>query len=274
MNIYFLGPLGSYSGVVARKMFRLKKYKLVPVNEFQDVVERTKKDGIGILGIENSITSSVHECVDYMFAADFYIIGEVMMNVDLYLGAKTNSNLSEINQVFSHPQALLQCSTFIDRHGFQINKTTSTATAINHVVDSNDLKSAAIGDAESLKKSGLEILAKNIGNCQNNMTRWIIISKNKKSLEQPINKTTYIFKVLHESGSLVKVLTAIASAGGNMTKIESRPVAGSDWEYEFWVEVEVENRKLIALDKAINENTLNFRKIGAYKKGKLYTNNI
>jgi len=274
MNIYYLGPKGSYSEVAAKKIFSKKDYKLISVDEFIDVVEKTKADGIGILGIENSITSSVHTSVDYMFASKINIIGEVMMNIDLYLGAKKNVKLREIKRVLSHPQALLQCSSFIDEHSFQKNKTSSTAAAITQVLDSNDLKSAAIGDAESLKKSGLEILAKNIGNWQKNMTRWIIISKDKKSLERPINKTTYIFKVLHESGSLVKVLTAIASAGGNMTKIESRPVAGSDWEYEFWVEVEVENRKLIALDKAINENTLNFRKIGAYKKGKLYTNNI
>ena len=271
MNIFYLGPAGSYSEIIAKKMFSSADNFLVPVQTFIEIVEWVEQGGMGLLGIENSISSSVHESVDAVFQSQVYIVGEGLMNIDLFLGGSENSTIKNITNVYSHPQALAQCSEFIKNHRLTTHKTSSTASAVDEVEKSQDSSKGAIGGISSIKEKGMKIIAKNIGNTNHNMTRWVIISRSPVSLYKPINKVTYAFCVKHETGSLVRVLQSIADAKGNMTKIESRPVPGSNWEYEFWVDVEIPDDTLDIIDVAISENTLTHRRIGAYKKGILYT---
>ncbi len=271
MNIYYLGPSGSYSEIVAKKIFTAGEHVLVPVHEFIDVVTNVEEDGMGILGIENSTSSSVHESVDSIFHSDVHIIGEVSMNIELHLGGIKGASFTDITDVYSHTQALAQCSIFIKENKLKAHKESSTASAIEEVLALNDISKAAIGGKKSIEEKGMEVVAQHIGNTENNMTRWVIISRNPESLLQPINKVTYAFLVKHEPGSLVRALQAIANSKGNMTKIESRPVPGSDWEYEFWVDVEIPEGSLDNIDSAIAQSTLTHRAIGAYQKGTLYT---
>jgi len=271
MNIYYLGPVGSYSEIIARKIFATDEYALVPVGGFAEVVENVRQDGMGILGIENSTSSSVHESVDVLFQSDVYIIGEVSMNIELHLGGIKGTSFTDIIDVYSHTQALAQCSILIKEHKLKAHKESSTASAIDEVLARNDSSKAAIGGKKSIEEKNMEVVAENIGNTENNMRRWVIISRNPESLLQPINKVTYAFHVKHEPGSLVRALQAIANAKGNMTKIESRPVPGSDWEYEFWVDVEIPEGSLDIIIAAIAQSTLTHRRIGAYQKGTLYT---
>ena len=271
MNIYYLGPPGSYSNIVAKKIFTTSGHALVPVDAFIDVAQQVEQDGMGILGIENSTSSSVHESVDHIFHSDVHIIGEVSMNIELHLGGIKDASFTDITDVYSHTQALAQCSIFIKENNLKIHQTSSTASAIDEVLTFNDIAKAAIGGKKSMKEKNMEVVAEHIGNTENNMTRWVIISRNPESLLQPINKVTYAFLVKHEPGSLVRALQAIANVKGNMTKIESRPVPGSDWEYEFWVDVEIPEGSLDIINNAIAQSTLTHRRIGAYQKGTLYT---
>jgi len=271
MNMYYLGPPGSYSEIIAKKMFATDKYTLIPVDGFDDIVERVCHDGRGILGIENSISSSVHESIDALFQSEVYIIAEASMKIKLYLGGMEHASLTHITDVFSHSQALAQCSTFIKKNNLKIHKTSSTAAAIDKVLSAHDVSYGAIGGNSSIKEKGLSIIAENIGNSKHNMTRWVIISQNPKPLFPSINKATYLFRIKHKPGSLVAVLKSIADVKGNMTKIESRPVPGSDWEYAFWIDVEIPKGSLHAIDTAIAKESLTYRRIGAYQKGRLYT---
>ncbi|MDA1316396.1 MAG: hypothetical protein O3B87_00050 [bacterium] len=271
MNIYYLGPVGSYSEIVAKKIFTTTEHKLIPLSGFDEVVERVQVEGMGILGIENSISSSVHESVDVLFKSDVHIIGEASMNIELHLGGLKDASISDVRDVYSHSQALAQCSIFIKKNNLTPHSTSSTASAIDDVVSLHDFSKAAIGGKKTIEEKGLSIISNHIGNTKNNMTRWVIISKNSESLLQPINKVTYAFCVKHEPGSLVPVLQSISNAQGNMTKIESRPVPGSDWEYEFWVDVEIPEGSLEVIDASIAKESLTHRRLGAYQKGALYT---
>jgi prephenate dehydratase len=271
MNIYYLGPVGSYSEIVAKKIFTTEEHILVPTDGFADVVEHVREDGMGILGIENSISSSVHESVDALFQSDIYIIGEVSMNIELHLGGMKDASFTDITDVYSHTQALAQCSLFIKENNLTIYNSSSTAAAIDEVLRLHDTSKAAIGGKASIEEKGLTIVAEHIENTNHNMTRWVIISKNPESLLHPINKVTYAFRVKHEPGSLVAVLKSIADAKGNMTKIESRPVPGSDWEYEFWVDVDIAEGSLETIETSLAFESLTHRRIGAYQKGALYT---
>ena len=129
---------------------------------------------------------------------------------------------------------------------------------------------AAIGSSYLVDATKLKILRRNIGNKSNNHTRFTIISKKGKDHELG-NKVTVIFRAKHKKGSLAKILTSIAKAGGNLTKIGSRPIAGSDWEYEFLVDIEIEGNNYREVLESIKSTTVNHRVIGRYDKGGVYS---
>ena len=148
-----------------------------------------------------------------------------------------------------------------------MQSTSESAQFIKHIKDTT---CAAIGSSWLAQKENLHILKSDISNASHNMTRWVFIAKpGAKSLHSTIDKLTYIFKVKHEPGSLVAALKEIAKHQGNLTKIESRPLPGSHWEYGFWIDVEIPNGTFNTFDAMMKTQTLECRLIGSYKRGKL-----
>lgn len=271
MKIFYLGPKGSYSYWLLQKA--RQKDVLLPLPTFVHVADAVMRDedSIGLLGIENSISSSVHESVDIIFHNDLYIVGEACMDIQLHLIGTKKSSLSDIQEVFSYPQAIAQCSSFIKKHDLKTHETPSTAAAVHEIDTLQDDTKAAIAGRGSLPDTDLQILRENIANTSHNMTRWVFVSKKPFSIDEPTDKMTVIFKVRHEPGSLVRVLNAIASERGNMSKIESRPVPGSNWEYLFWIDIEIPPRKEKVFKELLEREALSYRIVGVYKKGKTYT---
>ena len=271
MNIYYLGPKGSYSYSLLQQMY--PNEHLEPQPTFAHIVEAVLNDdtSIGLLGIENSISSSVHESIDLLFRNDLYIVGEACMDIQLHLIGPKNANLSNVKEVLSYPQAIAQSSDFIEKHGIVTHEAPSTAAAVREVDTLQDISKAAIAGRGSLADTDLQILQRNIANTSHNMTRWVLVSKKPIKLGEKQNKITVIFKVKHEPGSLVKVLQAIADEKGNMSKIESRPVPGSNWEYLFWIDVEIPEETVDVFQKRLEKETLSFRMVGAYEKGYTYS---
>ncbi len=271
MNIYYLGPAGSYSHVLIQNLFPDVRH--IPCRSFSEVVESVEKDteSLGLLGIENSTSSSVHESIDLLFAHELHIVAEAYMNIALHLIGVKNSSSSDIRTVYSHPQALAQCSRFISDHALKSIESLSTTAAVREVSTLQNQEIAAIAGRGAIAGSDLQILSKNIGNVSHNITRWVVVSRKQNSISDAhLNKLTVIFKVKHEPGSLVHVLQSIADHQGNLTKIESRPVAGSNWEYEFWVDIEVPDGKAGSIEKCLKDETLSYRMVGVYQKGHTY----
>ena len=270
MKIYYLGPKGSYSYSLLQKMY--PNGVAEPKPTFAHIVDAVLEDesSIGLLGIENSISSSVHESIDLLFQNNLYIVGEACMNIKLHLIGPKDAEFSDVKEVFSYPQAIAQCSHFIENHSITPHETPSTAAAVREVDTLQDKTKAAIAGRGSLADTDLKILKEDIANTSHNMTRWVLVSKKPMKYGQNQNKMTVIFKVKHEPGSLVKVLQAIADECGNMTKIESRPVPGLNWEYLFWIDVEIPERTVDVFQKRLKQETLSYRTVGIYEQGKTY----
>ncbi|MBP9691469.1 hypothetical protein KBD81_05325 [Candidatus Woesebacteria bacterium] len=271
MNIYYLGPAGSYSHTLITRMYPSAKH--IPCRSFSHIVENIEKDtvSLGLLGIENSTSSSVHESIDLLFARDLHIVEEAFMNIRLHLIGVTDAKVSDIHTVYSHPQALAQCSRYITDHSLQTVESLSTTAAVREVNTLQNPQIAAIAGRGAIAGSNLRILEEHIGNVSHNITRWVVISRTQNTISNPeLNKLSVIFKVKHEPGSLVHVLQSIADHDGNLSKIESRPVAGSNWEYEFWVDIEVPEGRAALVVERLKQETLKCRIVGVYKKGQTY----
>ena len=175
------------------------------------------------------------------------------------------SELSQIKTVYSHTQGLLQCTNYLSRKPWKQCSVANTAVAAVKVIEEGDKTQAAIASELAAELYGLQILAKDIVNNDNNTTRFIILSKQKIFVEKAEN-ISIRFSLPDESGTLYNILSHINLNGINMTSIESRPLTGRKWEYAFFVTMEgslLDSRTRHAL-QGICEDAMDFRLIGTY----------
>jgi len=271
-HFYFLGPRNSYSHIAAKQL-PLRDVTLVACKNFAEVVEKVvgEKESIGLLPIENSITSDIYENIDALFKnKNLSIIGEVFLQIHLYLIGLEEANISDINIVYSHPRALAQCTYFIQARNLKMHEVSSTSYGKDEMIERSQKNIGVIGSKELVETGKTKILAKDIGNDKLNMTRFVCISQNTSSPNKVKNKMSIIFKVPHKPGSLAIILKKLADFNLNLTKIESRPIPGTNWEYYFWVDVEKENLNMEILKKTLQESTSEYRILGVYKKGDVF----
>lgn len=267
MKVYFLGPVNSYSHLAAK--YVLAQEELIPMDSFGQIVEKilTDEHAIGVLPIENSITSDIHENIDTLFRNNYVsIIAEIYIKIVLHLIGLEGATKEQITEVYSHPRALAQCTNFIKSNMLITHETSSTSKAKDIIVEKNQKNLAAIGNKLLEEKGGTKILQENIGNDAINMTRFVFVSQ-QQTIQNTKNKTSIIFKVPHIPGSLAKILTKLAEVNLNLTKIESRPIPGTSWEYYFWVDVEKQNLDMEKVKQILENETTEYRILGTYKKG-------
>lgn len=270
MKIYFLGPENSYSHLAAKHV--LPNEQLIPLETFEEIVEKILEDknAIGVLPIENSITSDIHENIDALFRnKNLSIIAEVYIKIALHIIGLENATIQNITDVYSHPRALAQCTNFIKKHNLVIHDTSSTSKAKDVIVQKNQKNLAAIGNSLLEEKGKTKILEKNIGDDEINMTRFAFLSQ-KQAIQTIKNKTSVIFKVPHIPGSLAKILTNLAKIDLNLTKIESRPIPGTSWEYYFWVDVKKQNLDMEKVTQILKVETQEYRVLGTYMEGDVF----
>lgn len=259
------GTHGSYTDKTAKTLFpnsHIKHYKL-----FEDVFEAVNKGEapFGIIPVENSTAGSVHEAYDLIIKYQFYVVGSYSLDVSHCLCAKKGVKYEDINEVYSHHQALSQCSKFIKDFDFTGVNYTNTATAAKFVSESKRNDIGVICSAEAAKKYNLQILKSGIQNISNNRTRFIVISK-KMLIEDNADKVSLIFSVPHTTGSLYRVLGRFSMAGLNLTKIESRPLENGDFSYYFYTDLlgNVKDEKTLDLLCALSSELPNFKFLGNY----------
>ena len=271
-TVYYLGPTGSFSAILAAQEFSSAQYTLTPCNSFSDILQKVydNQTGLGVLPIENSITSNVHENVDSLFSKRLHIVGEAYLEVRLHALGLQNAKLDEASKVYSHPKALQQCSQWISKHKLETVVCNSTSEAKDLVLEEQDPKNLVIG-ATTLVKSGLTLLEEGVGNVKKNTTRFVFVSQDKAMLDQTTpNKVSLNFKAPHKPGSLALVLGELADLGVNLTKIVSQPIPGSDFEYRFWIDLVAEPELIEKAIASIDENTPEHTIIGTYHQGKRY----
>lgn len=230
------GVDGAYSAQAGAALFPDS-----PINfyrQFEDVFEAvyTGKSRFGIIPVENSTAGSVHESYDLIMKYRFYVVGAYDLSISHCLCARKGVDYAKISSVYSHPQALSQCSDFLKSFDFTGINYTNTAAAAKFVSQSKDKTVACICSAAAAKKYGLVVLKKDIQNVSNNTTRFIVISK-ELVIDNSANKISLIFSAPHKTGSLYRVLGRFSMTGLNLTKLESRPVANGKFDYYFYVDV-------------------------------------
>ena len=270
-KVYYLGPKGSYSYNIAKKVF--DKHELVDCDSFAKIVKNIldEKDAVGVLPIENSITSNIHENMDYLFRERLTITAEAYLKIRLCLIGFKGATEEDVRKVYSHSKALSQCRQYIREHNFTMQQTDSTSSAKDLILEINDKRVAAIGSKELAADAKLKVLAEDIGDEKFNMTRFAFVSAGQPGKSG--NKASIMFTVPHKPGTLAKMLTEFSKADFNLIKIDSRPIPATSWEYQFWVDIENKDGREIeqnTLSDILKKSANTHKIIGIYPSGKLY----
>ncbi len=238
-KVVCFGDKGSYTEQAMEEFFK-KPISPIYAKTFRDIMELIK-DGTaeyGVMPIENTSTGGIADIYDLLVEFDNYIIGEHVIKVEHALLGLKDAKLSDIKQVFSHSQGLMQCSKYLKMHeNMKPVESVSTADSAKRVVAENDISNAAIASMKAAECYGLRVLETCINHEHNNSTRFIIIS-NKPIYLKNSNKISICFELPHTSGSLYNMLSHFIYNNLNMTKIESRPLEGRNFEYRFFVDFE------------------------------------
>ena len=198
------------------------------------------RDGVAdyaVLPFENSTAGIVTDVYDLLVEFENYIVDSFDVKISHCLSAVKGTTLETIKEVYSHPQALMQSSKFIDEYGWNKVNCANTAIAAQIISQEKDNTRACIASKNAAKLYGLEVLAEDVNQSSINTTKFIIVSR-RKIARREANNICISFEMPHESGSLYTMLSHIIYNDLNMTRIESRPVPGKKWEYRFFVDFE------------------------------------
>ncbi|MBP3462081.1 MAG: prephenate dehydratase [Tyzzerella sp.] len=238
-RIVFQGTEGAYSQAAMEKYFG-NDINSFHVHTFRDAMEAIEEGSadFAVLPIENSSAGAVNEVYDLLMEFENYIVGEVFLPIDHTLAGLPGTKLSDIERVYSHPQALMQSAKFLDDHReWQQISVANTAVAAKKVLEDNVPTKAAICSAYAAEFYGLEVLEEKINHNSKNATRFIVVT-NQKIFLKDATKISICLEGAHESGSLYHLLSHFIYNDLNMIKIESRPIEGRNWEYCFFIDFE------------------------------------
>ena len=261
------GVYGAYSGKATNKMFPISS--VTYFKTFEGVFNAVEKGlcEYGVLPIENSTAGSVLEVYDLMKKYDFHIVKSVKIQIDHCLAVKKGVELSAVKKVISHSQALSQCAEYIKKLGVITEAVENTAVGAKMVAEGNDYTVAVLCSKESAIAYDLKILEPSVQDSDKNYTRFICITKDLR-VYKGADKISIMTSLSHTPGALNKIVSKFYSFGLNHTKIESRPIEGSDFEFMFYFDFEgdvldLNVRNLIAeLDNGSDKFVL----LGTYKE--------
>ncbi|WP_122642974.1 prephenate dehydratase [Luxibacter massiliensis] len=238
-RVVFQGVEGAYSQAAMQHYFgeEINSFHVRTFREAMEAIEEGSAD-YAVLPIENSSAGAVNEMYDLLVEFENYIVGETIIPITHTLSGLEGTRPEEIQRVYSKAEALMQTSRFLDAHsGWQQISVVNTAVAAKKILQDQDKAQAAVCSAYAAKVHGLAVLEADINDEPNNSTRFIVVTNQKIFLESA-SKISICFELPHESGSLYRILSHFIYNDLNMTKIESRPVEGKNWEYRFFVDFE------------------------------------
>lgn len=274
------GGVGAYHEIAAREYFKGEELEIVPCSTFKDIFIEAEKDPdlIGIMAIENTIAGSLLQNHDLLKLNKLQIAGEQKQRISHSLAVLPGVKIDEVQEVMSHPMALMQCEEFLDTlTGIKIVEHDDTALAARDIKEKNMRSTAAICSSLAAKIYGLDILAEGIETNKRNFTRFLILAKGdmlrEVQKENNINKSSLVFILPHNEGSLSKVLSVLSFYGINLTRIQSLPIVGREWEYQFYIDLTFSdyNRYKQSID-AIMPLISNLKVLGEYREEKLKMN--
>lgn len=242
------GGLGAYHGIAAENFFVGEEVDIVPCITFKDIFTSIKKDPniIGIMAIENTIAGSLLPNYELLKNNKLPIAGEYKQRVSHCLAVLPGQTIHDVKEVISHPIALMQCVDFLETlPKVKVVEHEDTALAAKDIKDKNMLGTAAICSTRAAEIYGLNILARGIETNKHNFTRFLIFGNrwivDEIQKDEVLNKSSIVFTLPHNEGSLSQVLSVLSFYHINLTKIQSLPIIGREWEYQFYIDVKFDD---------------------------------
>lgn len=242
------GMLGSFHDIAAHEYFRDEQVQLICCDTFEQVFGSIKSDPtvIGLMAIENTIAGSLLHNYELLRDSGTTIVGEHKLHITHCICCLPDDDWSTITEVHSHPVALMQCRDYLSTHEeLKVVEAEDTAGSAKYIHEHHSRGWAAICHADAAKMYGLKVLEDHIEDNKHNFTRFLIVTDPRKAdYLRPlndVNKSSIVFTLPHAEGSLSKVLTILSFYDINLTKIQSLPVIGHEWEYMFYVDVTYDN---------------------------------
>lgn len=269
-RIVFQGTEGAYAQIAMEQYFgsETDSFHVATWKEALDALAQEKAD-YAVLPMENSTAGVVAENYDLLAESEYYIIGEQIIPINHCLVGLMDAQLSDITNVYSHPQALAQCDKYLKAHeNFTCEAESNTAVAAYKVKQSGQKQKAAIASERTAQLYGLKVLDRNIQDNRENSTRFMIVTKRKIFLRNA-QKMSICLEIKHQSGSLYHALSHMIYNDLNMNFIQSRPLLGregTNWQYRFFIDFEGNMKQSAVLNalRGLSEECENMRILGNY----------
>jgi chorismate mutase/prephenate dehydratase len=244
VTVVFQGSEGAFSHIAGRRFFgpRMAAVTYRGLPTFRGILEEVRSGAAdyAMLPIENTTSGSVHDAYDALSHTDLAIVGEEVLRIEMCLVGVADVPLDTLRRIYSHPQALSQCTAFLaSLPHVTVETFVDTAMSVERVKQEGDPTHAAIASAEAAALHGLHVLRRDIANHRENYTRFLVIAREAEPWDPRVAcKTSVMFSTAHERGALLACLNVLAGHGLNLTKLESRPRPGRPFEYLFYVDFE------------------------------------
>ncbi len=267
------GNHGTFSEIAVVKYFAQEEIEEIAYRNFVEIMNDLENHSIdyAVLPVENTTTGIIARTYDLFQYYHIHAIGEVLVPIREDLIVVPGTKLEEIREVYSHPEALSQCSQFFDQNPqMKAVPYQDTAKSVEYVKECNDPSKAALGSYLAGEYYEMESLLQSVQDSKTNMTRFLVVTWRE---EEPsiANKTSLMIKCNHEPGSLYRVLGILAQRHINMVKLESRPVAGKVFEYQFYLDIEgtQKDENVLAAMEEMQEHCIELRSFGSYEAAKV-----
>jgi prephenate dehydratase len=266
------GYEGSFHQAAARQFFG-KHVEVIPCGNFRDVIKlagnKKESDG-GVMAIENSIAGSILPNYTLLQNSGLRVTGEIYLQINQHLLVNRGVKLQDIREVHSHPMALQQCLQYLDKFNWKLVETEDTGLSAKHVHQHRSKHIAAIASKLAAELFDLDVIAPNIHTMKHNYTRFLIVQRPDAAPDvDGADKASVNFHTDHSRGSLARVLTRIAEGGINLSKLQSFPIPGSNWQYSFHADMEFGSiDQFNEVITNIQPITAELKVYGVYKKGK------
>jgi len=272
-KIAIQGGQGSFHEIAAIFQFGVENIATHCFGTFYDLVRSVEQNDVdlGLIAIENTVAGSLIPNYALLESCDIEVIGEILLRIEQNLLALPGQRLEDITEVYSHPIALMQCGDFLRSYPkMRLIEAEDTALSGAKIRNENLMGAAAIASQRAAALYGLTVLKAGIETNKRNFTRFLIIrgkSSNNKVIESSPDKASISFSLPHSTGSLAKVLSVFMFYNVNLTKIQSIPIIGKEWEYHFLVDLTFEDFELYKQSLlAVQPLTAKFQILGEYKK--------
>ncbi len=274
LRVAIQGVAGCFHDAAARAYFAPQEVVPVEFDTFHDMFDSLGADAslVGVVAIENTIAGALLQNHELLRKSNHTVVGEIKMRISHVLCALPGETMGTITEVNSHPMALMQCETYLRRHpGMRMVEKFDTAGSALEIARDRLKGHAAVCGRLAAEQYGLEILAEGIETNKRNFTRFLIVADplmadSMKPRPEELDKSSVAFTLPHKQGALSKVLTILSFYDINLSKIQSMPIIGREWEYRFYVDLTFDSyvRYRQAVD-AVRPLISDFKILGEYR---------